>query len=192
MSECACHRGACSCGGFRPLDLTGRVWESALEGRDVEPCAHVVWAAYLTSAARVRLLDFSGDDSVYCDTDSQFCEDTRSQDIGAGLGQWADQGTYRNFRALAPKVYRYDATDHAVFAAKGIPKAAENWEAIEAGRPVTWERMAGLRGAKDGDFFRLVPEHRTVRRNTGRRVPDGKSATRAPTADELRQSGEIE
>ena len=95
-------------------------------------CSHVEWAAHVTAFARGRVLAMAGEDSVYCDTDSMFCERERFENIGPDLGQWGLEDTYKDFQALAPKTYRYtDAeTGKPRAASKGIPDSVKNWDQI--------------------------------------------------------------
>jgi hypothetical protein len=129
--KCCEHRCTRRCGATPPL---GSV-ELGLFRRmsmHLAHCSHVEWAAHVTAFARGKVLEFSGEDSVYCDTDSMFCEKERSGNIGPQLGQWGLEDRYKDFTALAPKTYRYmDAETGKVRAAsKGIPDAVNNWELI--------------------------------------------------------------
>jgi hypothetical protein len=80
-------------------------------------------------------------------------------------------------------VYRYRGEGgRQVVAAKGIPDPV--WEELEAGEPVRWSSMAGLRRARDGRFFERVEQSRRVTGNTGGRLPDGKVLTKPPRVNE--------
>jgi hypothetical protein len=182
---CSCGRGfECGCGGSHPLDLLGRAFEQVLTPNTVDGCAHVPWAAYLTSMARIKLHGAISDDAVYGDTDSIFRESPLpSGYLGSRLGTWDDLGEYRNMIVLAPKVYRVDMEDGETIAAKGIPKPS--WDAVSSGRPVVWQSIAGIRRAKSGKFFQRIEQSRRVTPNLGRRMPDGPVGTRAPKIEEL-------
>lgn len=178
--------GECKCGAYRPLQASDWLFESVVER--LQPCAHAEWAGYLTSAARVELhsqLVRGGEDAVYCDTDSCYSENPRTVRIGKGLGEWSYEGPYRDFEALAPKVYRYLAKDgNEKVKAKGIP--SNDWQLIKAGTPVEYQTTASLRRPINGKFFERAKTHRTVNRNTGARLLDGKGPrTRPMTYQEL-------
>ena len=113
------------CGAWRMLDLKGDFYLSPFY--KISDCAHVQWAAYLTAAARIQLArqlradGQGGKTAVYCDTDSVYATATRSLDIGPELGQWGDDGTYSDWLAVAPKLYRYKSDKgKQVIKAKGL------------------------------------------------------------------------
>jgi hypothetical protein len=181
---CECENPCeCDCGCFQPLDLKGRVWESVVSLRKVEPCAHAEWAAYLTGAARVKLhrqlIAGGSDDAVYCDTDSCWSEKERLGDSGKNLGEWEPTGRYRDFESLGPKTYHAVLAGEEITAAKGIPKPV--WANLKAGKPNPYSGVRGLRRAKKGErFFEWVKGTRVVTPNTGRRLPAPGGLTRPP------------
>lgn len=82
------------------------------ESRRVDACAHVEWAAHLTAEARIELHRQlmhaqSKGSALYCDTDSVYATTKLDRRIGPNLGEWGHEGTMVDWRALAPKVYRY-------------------------------------------------------------------------------------
>jgi hypothetical protein len=186
---CTCRRGEdCGCGGSRPLDTIGRAFEQTITPPQIDGCAHVPWAAYLTAMARVKLHAALGPDVVYGDTDSIFREGKMpAGSIGSKLGTWDDLGPYEDMIVLAPKVYRVEMEDGETIAAKGIPKPT--WDSLAAGVPVSWQSIVGVKRAGDGAFFRRVTQTRTVTPNVGRRIEDGAILTRAPSMKELLDHG---
>lgn len=113
----------------------------------IPDCSHVEKAAYITARGRIqlhRMLTAQGeDDAIYCDTDSVFATRPRNAAHGVrdGLGGWADEGEFRDFSAIAPKLYRYDQKEadgslRPVMRAKGIalPKDIDALEAVRAWR----------------------------------------------------------
>lgn len=127
-----------------------------------DDCMHPEWAAYLTSTARIELHRQLTDDgcggmtAVYCDTDSVFSETNRVKNIGLELGKWKQEKNYRNFIALAPKVYKFDYEDDKfVVRAKGMPvKTLEQFKCISDGGEISSENIVGFRtGAAKGKFF---------------------------------------
>jgi hypothetical protein len=185
ITLCTCRRGEdCGCGGSRPLDTIGRAFEQTITPPQIDGCAHVPWAAYLTAIARVKLHTALGPDVVYGDTDSIFREGTMpSGSLGSTLGTWDDLGPYSDMSILAPKVYRVQMKDGETIAAKGIPKPT--WDSLAAGVPVSWESIVGVKRAGSGAFFRRVTQTRTVTPNVGRRIEDGPILTRAPSIKEI-------
>lgn len=194
LAACQCDLGTeCHCGGWRPLDERGRVWEQTLSARTPEPCSHPEWASYLTSYARIKLhtqLSAAQGDTVYCDTDSCWSTHRRS-DLGAALGEWEDGGSFKHFEALGPKAYHAWVKEQEVTRLKGIPKP--NWEECLAGVPQAFESMKSVKrvggGEKPGSFFERVKTSRRVTRNTGRRMSgvDGDTRTYPPRIEELEQ-----
>lgn len=98
----------------------------------------------------------SGEDSVYCDTDSMFCEDERTlADVGDELGQWGLEDVYRDFVALAPKTYEYwdEATGQVKAASKGVPEAARNFHRLAEGVTVERGVLSFKEAIRGGDPF---------------------------------------
>lgn len=87
--------------------------------------ANVIWSAYVTAYARLRLLEGllmverNGGESLYCDTDSVFYTADKPLMTGKGLGAWEHKGTETIFECKSPKVYRWGDTFHG----KGVPRA---------------------------------------------------------------------
>lgn len=113
------------------------------------PSSGLTWAyAVLTARSRVildeRLARHSGN-LLYCDTDSTKLCRVDSRDVHQSqLGKWKDEGEIYNWRALAPKAYRYkDGNGKETVRARGVPHAT--WKTIDAlARGETIERVAGV------------------------------------------------
>jgi hypothetical protein len=187
VSVCHCPNNGlpCACGAYVPVGNSARVFERSVER--IGSCAHVEWAAYLTSQARIelhkQLCAQGGTDAVYCDTDGIHAECERTENIGDRVGEWKFEGEYTQFYALAPKVYTYQRGGKTKVRAKGIPHP--DWQKLVRGEPCRFESMAGLRNAVNGAFFVRQARFRRVTPNTGGRVPQGPIDTRAPTVDEV-------
>lgn len=202
---------ACKCGGKKIDDITG--WTmlghpatSRVFYKDIERLSkncHVEWAAYLTSAARITLhqglTDGNKNDAVYCDTDSIFSEGVRKKNVGNALGQWKEEGRFEDFHALAPKVYCYHKAETGALTvrAKGIPNPndkdakanAKFWKDLIDSKPIEYWSIAGIRNPNaEGMFFVRRYLTRKVNRNTGGRLPDGPSETRAPGMEYVRMT----
>ncbi len=121
----------------------------------LSPCAHVELAAYLTAAARVELhrqLLAAGDDAIYCDTDSVYSRVPLTRRIGDDLGEWGCEGSMSEWRAVAPKLYRYrDQHGKWIVKGKGLPG-------------LTPDGFAGLIEGKAWTVDRGVSRYRTARR----------------------------
>jgi hypothetical protein len=127
-------------------------------------------------------------DATYCDTDSCWSENKRTDDIGKKLGQWEPKGAYRGFESLGPKTYHAEFLESevsddnptgSVTAAKGIPNP--DWESLKAGKPQKFRSIRGLRRAKQGEkFFEMLNSQRIVTPNTGRRLPGPGGLTLPP------------
>jgi hypothetical protein len=191
MCRCPDFAHACECGGWRPIDETGKVWEQVIKNRAPEKCSHPEWAAYLTGYARAKLhLQLIGSelgDAIYCDTDSCW-SGLRRNDLGTGLGEWADEGRFKEFRALGPKSYHAWVTKKGVavmdedgnlvmpgedgwqeyIRMKGIPRP--NWEKIKQGIPQKFWTMKGFRRSEGGRMFSRLQSQRKVASYTGGRV----------------------
>jgi len=151
-----CCKHVCSkrCGGLTPLSVDLSIFSK--HSFRVHDCAHVEWAAHLTAWARIELLRFAGggQDAVYCDTDSLFCERPRTKGIGAGLGEWKLEDRYQTFFAHAPKTYWYvddDGEEHG--ASKGIPDAVKNFDRLTRGVRVKRGVDTLKTAARKGDLF---------------------------------------
>ncbi len=167
--RCCVHRCSKRCGATTPL---GSV-ELGLFRRQsmyLANCSHVEWAAHVTAHARLKLLAMAGEDSVYCDTDSMFCERERTEaDVGDELGQWGLEDEYRGMVALAPKTYRYrDAATGAYKAAsKGVPDAVLNFDKLHEGVTVERGVLSFKAAVRTGDPF-------TRKKLTRRLLSDGR------------------
>jgi hypothetical protein len=176
--------GRCTrrCQQARPIDrITKRMWTKKII--QMPACGHIQWAAFLTASTRVTLHRQAVDDGqggrsmVYCDTDSIISESERSQMIEEDgiahprLGWWKCEGEYINFRALAPKTYRFTdrTTDKFKAKSKGIPEAEKVFGLLEAGKDVlidrgvlTW-KSASKAYAQTGKFFQRKHLTRGIR-----------------------------
>jgi len=131
------------CGRWEMIGRTGRIFSARYFA--VPDCAYVHWAAYLTAATRVKwraqaIADGQeGRTMVYGDTDSIFTLTDRSDNIGPDLGQWGDDGSFREWRAIAPKSYSFrDDAGKVKVKCKGLPRVSEaSWKAFLAGQAVT-------------------------------------------------------
>lgn len=132
---CCFHRCTGACGVSKPIAAGFPIFSEKVSR--LSNCSHIEWAAYLTAYTRRELQLFAGEeeDLVYCDTDSLFCETSRTERIGSALGEWKLEDRYADFYALAPKTYSYfDAdTGEAHAAAKGIPEAVRNFCKLKDG-----------------------------------------------------------
>ena len=134
-------------GEMRILEKHGRLIV-AREVDRVSSCAHVEWAAHLTSYARVELhrqLLEAGRDALYCDTDSVYTRGTLSRRVGDGLGEWGHEGSMTEWHGLAPKIYRYfdEAKAKYVVRGKGMSKlTAEGFDRLAEGE--AWEVNEGV------------------------------------------------
>lgn len=155
--------------------------------------AHVHWAATLTGRARVELheqIAHAGDDWCYSDTDSVIARRMLTRNTGDKIGQWQHEGTARDFRAIAPKVYTYVDDEGGRFArAKGIPDAVREWDSINNGAVIKLDRgvKSLLQAARGEALFARNDGHRTVKPRDGwigARVRVG-DRTRAPSVAEL-------
>lgn len=70
------------------------------------------WGAFITAYTRriiARIIYLVGDDFVYCDTDSVKLLNAAKYknlfDVGEGLGQWKNEGTYELFKVFGAKRY---------------------------------------------------------------------------------------
>lgn len=110
-----------------PFDDHGKWW--VLVELDEEMRTLPEWAVFITAHARIKLLTAAygvGVENVYYgDTDSltmrRGCE--KNIDIGDEYGQWKIEKTWKQFRAIAPKIYT-GVLENGTFlgAAKGLPR----------------------------------------------------------------------
>ncbi len=135
----------------------------------LSPCSQVHWAAYLTAQCRTTLRSFMGDgeDAVYCDTDSLFCENERHDGIGPNLGDFAFEGMYLDGDFRAPKTYAYGTEEgEAKGASKGIPDAVRNFHKLADGVKLDRGVNTFKTALRKGDMFQRRDLTRVVR-------PDG-------------------
>lgn len=147
VEVCRCERdhGRKRCPyAFRPLDRSGQLWAAPFWR--LSSCSHVHFAAYLTAWARLELLRQLEDDgeggrtAVYCDTDSVKATAPRGN-VGDELGQWKDEGTFEDFEAIAPKVYRYRQKSEVHVRGKGLPGLdAAGFDRFKRGDPIMVDR----------------------------------------------------
>jgi hypothetical protein len=174
-----CRRAGCTrirctgrCKAYRQLDRWGTIF-SVPYFRKADS-GHVVWAAYLTAATRLRELEGMeavGDRFVYGDTDSVWTSDpevafTGDQGellvsdekvpgpVGERMGQWVYRGRWYDWHCLAPKSYRYATEQEVVVRAAGVAHASDyEWRTLD-GRQQALEQGRGvmsLREAAMGD-----------------------------------------
>ncbi len=167
--------------------VAGRVWMQSV--RKPSACARTWAAAYLTSRARVCLLDRLKRHSgkwLYCDTDSTYiCERDDKDTHPDRLGAWGYDGEANDWLCLAPKLYRFrDENKREHVRARGIPRPT--WDTLDTlrtlgpdGAPVTVRREVGVDRIKTaGGTFR----RRTIKR-THRDATTGRAGTRHVNAD---------
>ena len=196
--------------GATPINASQTAWLVPYDRTPPIPdSSHVEKAAYITARGRIQLhrmlVAKGGDDAIYCDTDSVFSTQPRSakDGLGKGLGSWSDEGPFRNFEAIAPKLYRYDEEKGGKWRpnlkAKGIAltrdiddlAAGILWRTMKAGRPiVTKTGVLSLRSAirmGDGSLFQRRALSRAVAPTTsfGDRIADGNGGSRPPIAEGL-------
>lgn len=179
--RCCVHQCAGTCGKRTALVPGLPIFSRTVEG--LSECSQVHWSAYLTAHTRAELARFAGgrEDLVYCDTDSLFCEEPRSERIGSGLGEWALENTYQGFEALAPKTYLYADQDGVAHgASKGIHDAVRNFHQLGSG--VVMDRGVNTfkTALRHGEIFKRRHLTRAIRPDGlhyGDRVlgPDGKT-----------------
>lgn len=126
-----------------PYDDEGK-WYMA-EEMDEEMRCMPEWAVFITAHSRLRLLQAAysiGVENVfYGDTDSLTVKTgfETLADIGSEYGQWKVEKIWKQFRAIAPKVYTGIFADGRFYgAAKGLPRKGitdEHWrELLETGQ----------------------------------------------------------
>lgn len=150
-----------------------------------EPCSHVEWAAYVTAFGRIRWLQQAmagveaGRDMVMGDTDSVFCTNERTEELGNGLGEWQSEGGFRDFKAIAPKFYRFLPDEEArqpqfTVKSKGVGRqdAGSFDELFSRGAQIFRTRgMAGFRwGSRHGNLFQRNSGSKTISQGYGDRI----------------------
>lgn len=163
----------------------------ARKRRQLSPCSRPVEAAYLTSRARAekllpRLIRNAGH-VLYCDTDSTYLTRRDDTDVHASqLGSWGYEGEARKWRALAPKLYRYEDEAGARYVrARGIPRPT--WDTIdELERGATVRREIGvdkLRSSVERGGARGVTFQRRVLERSHHDIATGRVGTRFERPD---------
>jgi len=168
------------------------------ENRKVDACAHVEFYAYLTAYARIELhlqLLEAGIHAIYCDTDSVYSTKALTRRLGPSLGEWGHEGSLRDWRCLAPKVYDYvdPATGKHTTRGKGMSGLdSRGFDALADGEK--WVVDRGVDGLKtalrshSSTMFRRKSLARSLSPFPGwigGRVIEGEG-TRAPTVAEYR------
>lgn len=124
---------------------------------------NVATAASITGYVRAKLFDSLANsiDPLYCDTDSIAARDISGLDIGHKLGQWKDEGEFKNYAIAGKKLYAFeksdryfskqllewkakgmkedDAPDLYKFASKGARLVPSQLYQVAAGRKVRFE-----------------------------------------------------
>lgn len=122
-----------------PYDEAGR-WYVKKELDETMRCMPA-WAVFITAHARLRLLQavysVGVENVIYGDTDSITIKAGPHEaliDSGLEYGQWKREKEWKEFRAIAPKVYSGILADgRRVGAAKGLPRkhlTAEHWKSL--------------------------------------------------------------
>lgn len=174
---------------------SGGVWLTR-ESVRVASCAHVQLAAWLTAEARCELHRqlVHASERLYCDTDSVYAGHELTRRVGHELGEWGHEGALSDWRAIAPKVYRYTdpSTGKVAVRGKGLSgldadgfAALENGEAWTVARGVDGVKTALQRAGVTGNLFRRRNVTRRLRGKFGwcggREVTEGSETTRATT-----------
>jgi hypothetical protein len=127
----------------------------------VGACAWVEHAAHLTAATRIELecqLIDAADDAVYCDTDAVYSRRQLTRAIGKELGEWAYEGSMRDWECLAPKLYRYTNQDGKVIVkGKGMSGlTSDGFDALKNGDSWFIDRgvVGAMRAIREGEPFR--------------------------------------
>jgi hypothetical protein len=112
--------------GYDYKIIGGQVYLTKSNTREIfSKMANPLWAAYITAAARVKLLSYlemQGSNLVYCDTDSVFSM-APIQGIGEGLGTLTKPDTYERANILGPKMYSLENNiGTSIYKAKGVRK----------------------------------------------------------------------
>ena len=108
-----------------PLDYIGWLpWNGNYYTKDVLEYddSRVAWSAYITSYARLELLKYLNDKTLYCDTDGIFTEDNFDKFCGTKLGQLKLEGKFDNCHFILPKIYTAKNKKETLRKAKGFGK----------------------------------------------------------------------
>jgi hypothetical protein len=105
--------------------------------RALAPHVNVIWSAYVTAYARLRLLELlrsTGEKAVYyTDTDSLFTP--KELATGSRLGQLKEEATWTRTQFLGNKLYILGLDDHEEAKAKGVPRGSAA-DFIRTGRAI--------------------------------------------------------
>jgi hypothetical protein len=88
--------------------------------------ANMIWAAYVTSYARLHLLAALRKNEkhlLYCDTDSMYLLNAPVTKSGTALGEWKHEGTWGTAHFVLPKVYMLQREGQKFYKCKGVKKA---------------------------------------------------------------------
>ncbi len=172
----------------------------------LDDCSHIEWAAYLTSYARITLHKQQmaykeGLDVVYSDTDSVYCLNSRTQNIGDNLGDWQYQGSAEQYIGISPKCYSYyhnpnNCHRHGNDTCSGSMEVKSKGLRVPKGHrptfgiPYLLDGIVGFkRGARDNKFFTRRQIERVIQPLDGwvgdRIIMKDKIHTRAPKYSEL-------
>jgi hypothetical protein len=162
-------------------------------------CCHVEWAAYITAFGRIRWLHQAmagNNDMVMGDTDSVFCTGVRTEELGDELGQWQYEGGFRDFKAIAPKFYRFipDAQEgipQFTVKSKGVGKReAGSFDQLFSRGAQTFRTrgMAGFKWAsRHGSLFQRNEGSKTISQGYGDRVfSETEGVTNPPRMKDLK------
>jgi len=159
-----------------------------------------IWSAYITSYARVRLLELleQAGRSIYCDTDSVWAP-PGALPVSDELGGLKEAGRFSRVRIRAPKLYAAWDDQGALYkyAAKGIPRRVQRlfflhgtaggfWRA-----PVRWRESFGRShkpgGPEGGDLNRWIWRYRSLSGEYDKRFVNPDGTTRPWSVEELRR-----
>lgn len=140
-------------GGYEVVEWQGSFYVLEPVGGRGQPCfTIVIWPAYITAAARLRVYDrllAQGKEAVYCDTDSVVGR--KNLPIGPGLGSWGRLFGPTTIEIRGEKYYRYLSEkglwDYKKAGVK-VDKQAQFWEEGK----VSWERPRKLAEAVRDDL----------------------------------------
>lgn len=132
--------------------------------------SNIIWAAYITSAARIRLhsvvCNFRG---YYCDTDSVLT--SKPVDSAKELGQLALKNTYQHCEIIGPKSYRFGDD----IALKGVPRKSGWRETGKGWIEIADIRQAALAGDRVAYRAPLKLKESLIREELPEMVADGAS-----------------
>lgn len=124
--------------GCSPIDDEGKWWSK--KELDENMISMPQWAVFITAHARLKLLQtaysIGVENVLYGDTDSITIKSGHKHliDIGNEYGQFKLEKSWKEFRAIAPKVYSgISDTGKYIGAAKGLPRknlTQENWQEL--------------------------------------------------------------